>query len=303
MIFSELYSAYYSAIGEMITCILGGEHDEKALARIVRNKAFDESALAIFPAIKSGKWQIIRGDMTTPLRFIPTVPLTATQKSWLKSISLDKRIKLFGIEIEGLEDAEPLFTEADYYIYDKYSDGDDFEDEGYIHRFRILLHAAREKMPVKIEYAGKNGVRTFIKCIPERLEYSEKDDKFRLIAKGCRFMSTLNLSRIIKCSPITEALSFSENVKVPRKETLVLEITDERNCLERAMLHFAHFEKKTERVGKGKYLLTLKYDKNDESELVIRILSFGPRIKVISPDSVLELIKEKLISQKNCGLF
>ena len=298
MIFSELYSAYYSSIGEMIACILGGEHDEKALARIVRNKAFDESALAIFPAIKSGKWQIIRGDMTTPLRFIPTVPLTATQKSWLKSISLDKRIKLFGIEIEGLEDAEPLFTEADYYIYDKYSDGDDFEDEGYIHRFRILLHAAREKMPVKIEYAGKNGVRTFIKCIPERLEYSEKDDKFRLIAKGCRFMSTLNLSRIIKCSPITEALSFSENVKVPRKETLVLEITDERNCLERAMLHFSHFEKETKKLDKTHYNIKLHYMAEDESELIIRVLSFGPAIKVTAPDDFVQKIKERIKKQK-----
>lgn len=99
-----------------------------------------------------------------------------------------------------------------------------------------------------------------------------------------------------------ESLSFSEKVKVPKMETLVLEITDERNCLERAMLHFAHFEKKTERIENGKYHLTLKYDRSDESELVIRILSFGPRVKVLSPDSVVELIKEKLISQKNCGL-
>ena len=50
------------------------------------------------------------------------------------------------------------------------------------------------------------------------------------------------------------------------------------------------------------YLLTLKYDKNDEPELVIRVLSFGPRVEVIEPESFRRKIKDKLIRQRICGL-
>ena len=68
------------------------------------------------------------------------------------------------------------------------------------------------------------------------------------------------------------------------------------------MLHFAHFEKQAERTGYDKYILRLKYYENDETEIVIRVLSFGPYIKVLEPQSFVNLIKERLISQKSCEL-
>ena len=42
------------------------------------------------------------------------------------------------------------------------------------------------------------------------------------------------------------------------------------------------------------------YEKEDETELVIRVLSFGPMIKVTAPQSFAELIKQRLIAQKSC---
>ena len=93
MIFSELYSAYYNAISSIICEIIGGEHSEKELQKIVTERAFSESALTIMPSLKSGKWQLVNSDMTTPLKHMPTMPLTDLQKRWLKAISLDPRIK------------------------------------------------------------------------------------------------------------------------------------------------------------------------------------------------------------------
>ena len=40
--------------------------------------------------------------------------------------------------------------------------------------------------------------------MPEYLEYSEKDDKFRLVASGCRYGKTINLGRILSCKPFRE---------------------------------------------------------------------------------------------------
>ena len=87
-----------------------------------------------------------------------------------------------------------------------------------------------------------------------------------------------------------------------RIKDITLLITDERSALERSMMHFAHFEKQAERLDDDKYILHLKYYENDEREMVIRALSFGPCVKVLEPQSFVDLIKERLIAQKSCEL-
>lgn len=300
MIFSELYSAYYNTVAEIISRIIDGERDERELQKIVSERAFGESITTILPSLKSGKWQLLRPDMSTVLKHKPTVPLTNLQKSWLKAISLDPRVRLFGVEFKGLDDAEPLFTPDDYCIYDKYCDGDDFCDAGYIERFRIILAAVRDGVPLKVNLTNRSGKEMYAKVMPLRLEYSEKDDKFRLITDGCKYLHTINLSKIKSVKYCGD--TFKHIDREVRYDTVTLRIKDERNALERCMLHFAHFEKRAEKVGKGEYLLHVKFDHKDESEIVIRVLSFGPRVKAVAPDSFAQLIKKKLIAQKRQNL-
>ena len=68
------------------------------------------------------------------------------------------------------------------------------------------------------------------------------------------------------------------------------------------LLHFAHFKKCAKKVSDDRYLVTIYYDKEDEMEMVIRILSFGPTIKVVEPTHFIELIKKRLIEQKSCEI-
>ena len=302
MIFSELYSAYYNTVAEIISRLLEGKASEKELAAIVSEKAFGESALTILPALKSGRWQLLRRDMTPVIEHTPTMPLTLLQKRWLKAVSLDPRIKLFGAEFPPLEGIEPLFYPDDYRVYDKYADGDDYEDEAYIGRFRFLLAAIREKTPVKINVTNKNGKNVYAQCIPVRLEYSEKDDKFRLITSGCRFLPVVNLAKIKSCAKYNGERQIRASYVVPRYETITLEITNERNALERVMLHFAHFEKRAERLDSKHYSVTVKYEHGDETEMLVRVLSFGPMVKVVAPERFRELIRERLLRQMACGL-
>ena len=79
---------------------------------------------------------------------------------------------------------------------------------------------------------------------------------------------------------------------------LVLELTDDRNALERVMLHFSYLEKETERLDDNRYKISLYYEKEDEAELLIRVLSFGPVLKVVSPDAFVEKLRKKLEKQK-----
>ena len=302
MIFSELYSAYYNAVAAILSHILAGETDEKALQEQVVKKAFGESLLTILPSLKSEKWQLVTKELRTPITHTPTMPLTVLEKSWLKAISLDPRVRLFDLWLEGLEDVEPLFTADDYVIFDKYSDGDPFEDEGYIERFHTVLDAIKNRHPLTVVMTNRKGVSVRRHVMPIRLEYSEKDDKFRLISADGRFGSTINLGRVTECRKYNgRPLAFPVSEQsIPG--TVTLSVTDERNALERVMLHFAHFEKRAERIDGRHYRLYIKYDRTDETELVIRILSFGPFVKVEEPPEFVELIKDRLRRQMRCHL-
>lgn len=302
MIFSELYSAYYNTIAAIISGIIDGEHSEKDLQKIVAEHAFGESVLTIIPSLKSEKWQLVHSDMTTSLEHKPTMPLTTLQKQWLKAITLDPRFQLFGVELPNLNDVEPLFTPADYRVYDKYSDGDPFEDEEYIRQFRVILEAIRQGTQVKFEMINRKDNTMFVRCRPVRLEYSEKDDKFRVITAGWRAVSTVNLAKIRSCAHYTGERQAIGEERAVVYDTITVKILDERNALERFMLHFAHFEKQAEMLDKKHYLVKIKYAHDDESEMVIRILSFGPMVEVLESESFKKLVIEKLKKQLNCGL-
>lgn len=302
MIFSELYSVYYTAVARILAKAVEGTLTEGEMKRIVSDVAFSESAMTVLPSLKQARWQLLRDDLTTPLCHTPTFPLTLLEKQWLKAISLNSRVKLFGVRFEGLDGVEPLFTPDDYYIYDQYGDGDPFEDEGYIERFRLILDAIRNRYPLCVDAVNRRGNIVHMKLMPQKLEYSEKDDKLRLLSTGCRYGTTVNLGRITSCKRYNGD-DVPDRVPPPTpSKTVTLLLYDDRNALERVMLHFAHFEKQAERIDEKRYRLTVRYDPADETELVIRILSFGPMVKVEAPQDLVELIKDRLIRQKRCDV-
>ena len=301
MLFSEVYGTYYNVLAELISKAADGELTKESMYQIVREKGFEESVLTIPDAVESQSWPLIKADFTTPLDK-PTMPLTTLQKRWLKAISLDPRVKLFGVDFPDLEDVEPLFTSADYYIYDQYNDGDPFEDEQYIRNFRIVLEAIRKGTQIKFEMINRKGNMMFVRCRPLRLEYSEKDDKFRVVTAGWRAVSTVNLAKIRSCAHDIGYRRVSGREKTVAHDTITVKIRDERNAMERFMLHFAHFEKQAEKLDKKHYLVKIKYAHDDESEMVIRILSFGPMIEVLEPEPFRKLVIEKLEKQLSCGL-
>ena len=67
--------------------------------------------------------------------------------------------------------------------------------------------------------------------------------------------------------------------------------------LERVMLHFSDMEKETERLDARHYRITLHYKRDDETEILIRILSFGPILKVLSPAYMVDQIRQRLDRQ------
>lgn len=304
MIFSELYSAYYTVVAKLIDVALTRPVTREDIARAAAEHAFDESAVFIEQALSSERWQVLTACGKTALENEPSAPPTLLEKRWLKAVLLDPRVKLFGADIEAfpmLEAVEPLFTADDFELFDRYGDGDPYDDPAYIERFGLILSALREKKPLDILVNNRSGRQNRITLMPEGLEYSEKDDKFRLIGSGSRFEDVVNLARIASVR-LHEGGFNAASVAKRRIKEVSFELYDRRKALERVLLHFAHLEKQTEKTDDNTYMVTLKYDESDETEMVIRLLSFGPMIKVIEPESFVSLIKQRLLKQMDCEL-
>jgi len=295
MLFHEIYGSYFNVVAEVLSEACNSTLTDKRLHEIIRSKAFDESVLEIPYALKND-WSLLTDDMKTPVKHAPTMPLTLLQKRWLKTLLNDPRIKLFSVTDEGLEGVEPLYSDNTFYYFDRYTDGDPYSDERYISHFQTILRAIKEKSYLTIRSLARSGrTRKYI-CYPWHLEYSSKDDKFRLYATDKNTLR-INISRILSTELTARPY---EKPKAPkmRMGTIVIKLTDDRNALERAMLHFSNLRKETVRLDEKHYQITLHYNRDDESELLIRVLSFGPCIRVISPDKFIELIRERLIKQQ-----
>ena len=297
MLFHKLYGKYYQTVVKILRkAVEEGSISQREIRRIVSESAFSESTMYI-PEAMWENWFLLKKDGESILKNPPYRPLTMVEKRWLKALLQDPKIRLFAPSQQGLEDVEPLFTQDMFCWFDRYEDGDPYEDPVYIQNFRNLAQAILQKRKVRLLYKGTNGEQTHI-CIPYRLEYSEKDDKFRLLAVQNAKPIILNLAKVTGCE-ILDPVDAPMQIPELQKTKLVLELQDYRNALERAMLHFSHLEKETEQLEKGKYRITLWYEPRDERELLIRILSFGPMIKVIEPMTMVSQIKNRIKKQQS----
>ena len=300
MLFHEIYGCYYRAVAQMLNLAIEGELTEKKMYEIVAETAFEESSLIMIPALKKQEWQLLDENLHTPLKHTPDMPLTILEKRWLKTILLDKRVKLFlepVPENTELADTDPLFFPEDIVYFDRYADGDDYDDPAYIANFRLIRQAIAERRKLKVTFRNSREQKRCEILEPVQLEYSDKEDKFRVLCADRQSIKTVNLGRIVQCELLKD--TFPENVRLKEREKKVLKfiLTDERNALERAMMKFSHYKKEVERRDAENYLVTLEYDADDETDVLIQILSFGSYIEVTAPDRMREELRKRMERQ------
>lgn len=300
MLFHEIYGCYYRGVAQMLNLAIEGELTEKKMYEIVAETAFEESSLIMIPALKKQEWQLLDENLHTPLKHTPDMPLTILEKRWLKTILLDKRVKLFlepVPENTELADTDPLFFPEDIVYFDRYVDGDDYDDPAYIANFRLIRQAIAERRKLKVTFLNSREQKRCEILEPVQLEYSDKEDKFRVLCADRQSIKTVNLGRIVQCELLED--TFPENVRLKEREKKVLKfiLTDERNALERAMMKFSHYKKEVERRDAENYLVTLEYDVDDETDVLIQILSFGSYIEVTAPDRMREELRKRMERQ------
>lgn len=301
MLFHEIYGSYYHTAASVLREATRGGLTQKKLTELIQAQAFGESLLTMPEGLRGEKWRLLRRDLSTTLAGEPAMPLTLLEKRWMKTLLSDPRMRLFSPDTTGLEDVEPLFSPDSVVYYDRYADGDDYGDPAYIAHFQTILQALREHHCLYVSFETGHHSRIRFPVSPVALEYSEKDDRFRLIAEGRNRRWTINVGRITEC-----ALAHTDQpmpIHAPVQESVTFELENRRNAMHRVLLHFSHLEKETKRLNERRYRVTLKYDRQDETEMVIRILSFGPAIKVTEPERFIGLLRERIQRQINLAAY
>lgn len=325
-LFEKIYGCYYQAVRRILLEAAAEPVSKNRIRELSMKYGYSESSLTIVPKLTEGGWPLLketdshyRPVLLHPELLLPGgLPLTLLQKSWLKALLSDRRMRLF-ITAEQLDqlngwlsDTEPLYRQEDFYYFDQYLDGDDYTSSSYQDHFQTILRALTEKKALILVYENRRGQRSTLEAAPYQLQYSSKDDKFRLCClkysrSGFSQNTILNLSRIKACHLSRKAAP--EDLRRlafrpihPASQPVVIRISGERNSLERCMLHFANYEKHTRYEEETKtWLCSIYYDLADETELLIELLSFGPVIQVLGPESFLRQIRCRV--QKQHELF
>ena len=187
MLFHEIYGTYYHAVTAILREAVRGNLTGKTLNSLVQRYAFGESLLTIPEGMKGEKWRLLHRDLSTPLENAPAMPLTTLEKRWMKAVLLDPRIQLFRPDMTGLADVAPLFTPDMVVYYDRYADGDDYQNPEYIRHFQTILQALRERRNLYISFESRLHAQPKLVVTPYVPLSGQVCDRRVCMPTGCRF--------------------------------------------------------------------------------------------------------------------
>lgn len=311
-LFHEIYGKYFRLLA---TVLQSEDQSEETIRKKLEKDGYGETAFSLLPFLtgEEENWHLFKKQgsrYSSILQNTPTHPVTLLEKRWLKTMLEDQRIHNFleptrvAALLEELTEVEPLFSAEMIDYFDRFQEGDSYRERQYAENARNLLQAILTKEVLRIDYQtlGREAVVQHI-VFPEKLEYSQKNDKFRLRAKRKTKTESwervvLNLSEIIHVERLGIIDDSQKSVKIKNKQIVCL-LKDDRDTLERAMFHFSNYRKITQKTENDhEYQLTIYYPSQDETELLINILSLGPFLQVIEPQSFIRQIKYRLRCQK-----
>lgn len=244
-----------------------------------------------------------------------TIP-SRLERMWLKTVLSDARAALFLSkelidDLNGwLADVPQLFLTEEVLHRHYKKEGDPYSDANYRVRFAEILSAIRQGQPIQVTNVTPIGEPIVSILMPYRLEYSQKDDVFRVSGTvrsedGAQLVS-MRLSRIRQIEALIDSQSgsvdseaFHALMELRRmREPAVLELSDERNGFERFLHFFSNYTRTAKSVGETRTLrIELDYYDFDENELIISLLAMGPIVRVISPDTLRSKVASRLRSQ------
>ncbi len=306
MIFDEIYGCYY----DTVSAILKESRTRKVSLSLIRKIAQEHMSIEgarEFEAclINSGDWCLMTPDMKFPVKDASYQPMTKLERRWLKTLLLDPRIELFDVDKRGLEDVDPLWRPEDICVYDASGESDPWQDSAYIERFQFLKQAIAEERSINVKWMESDGSCLSVIGYPLQLKYSIDAQRFELIVSVNDYRINIALKNITLCTyeVFDESCELDEAVlrKCIKKDCYKMvefEVTDKRKAYERVSREFSIFYKlEAYQIGKDRFSMRIRYNEQQEDDLIMRLLAFGPKIQVLSPSELIERIKRVIQQQ------
>ncbi|OOM71481.1 hypothetical protein CLPUN_49480 [Clostridium puniceum] len=178
--------------------------------------------------------------------------------------------------------------------------------------FYIILDGIIKEKPIIYTNIDKNGNEYKNQlALPIRIEYSLKDNKFRASLYSFKeersIMVNLHTLKDVKIAEKDIEISENINLEINREDVLknlkekkysetpiTIELEDIRGAMERCFMSFSSFERSSRAISKNKYEIDIYYYAFEEADVIRKIMSLGPYVKVKSPKRVKEIIVENI---------
>lgn len=258
------------------------------------------------------------------------VPLSTMELRWLKTIILDDKIRLFMSDMEialinnilkkYVPTISPLPMEkVRYFDRFHFSEENNGKDADVL---AVILKSLYDKRTLRIKYnTMKNRVKIG-EFRPIVLEFSKRNNRFQGFFQECGTDSiyTMNVSRI-EMAEETETMydySLAEQALISYREesttSVVVEFYDVRNIADRILTEFSPWKKLCSYDPETEiYTFTIFYQKQDEIDLVVRLMGYGGNIRFVDKkhpickeiqgrmNRQMELIRERRSADRNRG--
>ena len=317
-IYNEIYGQYYFMLDVILQKAADGPITITEINHIVSQYGFSESSIYFTPdAVSADGYNLLKkldGGYISTLKSKPKEFLTNMQRGFIKSMLQDKKIRLF-LDNEMLNelnsilnDVEPLFNVDDIVPTETALDSDDYSDEKYINNFKTVLNATRNNNALRIVFNTSKGERRTIKIMPYKLEYGVRDDKFRLCGvsiyhEKSKSYVKINIGRILSITTLKQSfdIDFEAFIAQKRKtEPIEIEVSNIRNGFERVFIGLSNYERISSYDEEtGKSIIKIYYGEDEEQELLILLMSFGPAIRVLGPSEFRDKFIDRIKRQFN----
>lgn len=260
------------------------------------------------------------------------LPITKIEVRWLLSVLEDPLAKIF-LSTKQIDSIRYCLARAPFRMeklqidainyFDRYNLEDRISmgkkhiaqkgrvnDKDLLH-IRTLYEAIIKEQKLHVVYRNWAGQKRYVTCAPLRIEYSRRDDVFRLwhVQNSKSQIRIINIPRIIHIEELVDKhFDLKEQREILDKlyDKTMTSIQIEfyqgvKNLPDRILTEFSLWKKKcVYDSSECKFVMTLYYSVLDEKEIMIRLLSYGPYIRIIASDDnyILKEIKARIKTQR-----
>ena len=198
-----------------------------------------------------------------------------------------------------------LFDINNYHYINQDIDKDNI-DRYYSSKFNKIIEAINNNKDIKIIFKSNKNNITYKKVIPFKIEYSMQDQKFRLVCIQYRNSIIDKLIKIrissIKDVKIVErevSIDINEYINNQNKQYIEIEVYPELNGIERVFIELSNYKREAmfdNETNTSK--MKIYYEESDIGELIIKLLSFGKVIKILTPGLIKDEVIKRIKKQK-----